>query len=113
MANDVSENRRPLQAAKAWFGALVGILDALETGWLAALLLLFSCAILASPYFLAHEFIEGALVVPAAVVLVASMGCVAAVGIAWAHRGLRWWYFLLLVAASGVITELGRAYLGR
>ena len=113
MANELSKNRGPFLTAKRWFGSFVGILDALDVIWLAALLLLFSAAILASPYILARDFLQGALAVPAAIVIATSVGCIAALAIAWAHRGLRWWYFLLLVAVSGVIAELGRSYLGR
>jgi hypothetical protein len=113
VANEVSQDRGPFQTAKRWFGSFVSILDALDVVWLAALLLLFSGAILASPYILARDFLQGALVVPAVIVIAASFACVAALAIAWAHRGLRWWYFLLLIAASGAITEFGRAYLER
>ena len=97
MANEVSQYGGPFQTAKRWFGFFVSILDALDVIWLGALLLLFSGAILTSPYMLARDFLQGALL---------------ALAIAWAHRGLRWWYFLLLVAVSGAITASGRAYLG-
>lgn len=112
MANELSQDRRPLHTAKRWFASLVSILNALDVVWVAALLIFFSGAILAGPYVLAHELVQGALIVPAVVILFVSVACVGALTVAWAHRGLRWWYFLLLVVISGAMTELGRAYFG-
>ena len=93
MANELSKNRGPFLTAKRWFGSFVGILDALDVIWLAALLLLFSAAILASPYILARDFLQGALAVPAAIVIATSVGCIAALAIA-------------LYAAGNLVTAL-------
>jgi hypothetical protein len=108
----MDEIRKGRHSVRTWFKSLVSIFDALDAFVLAALLLLFSTAILSSPYVLAKELLESALVIPALVILGFSVVCAIAVGLAWFHQGLRWWYFIILIAISGVITEVGRTYFG-
>ena len=93
-----------------WFKGLVSILDALDALVLAALLVLFGVAILVGPYILARDLLAGALLIPAVVVTAASVACVFAIGVAWYHRGLRWWYFARLLLVSATVTQLGRCY---
>lgn len=93
-----------------WFNGLVSILDALDGLVLGALLVLFGVAVLVGPYLLARDLLAGALVVPAAVVTAGSIVCASAIGVAWYHRGLRWWYFALLLLVSAAITQIGRSY---
>jgi hypothetical protein len=93
-----------------WFKGLVSILDALDVLVLGALLFFFGMAILVGPYILARDLLAGTLVIPAVVVTAASVACVFAIGVAWYHRGLRWWYFALLLLVSATVTQLGRSY---
>jgi hypothetical protein len=109
----VAHSRKLLGSITESFKSLIGVLDALETIFLIFLLFFFSCAVLSSPYVLARELFQGALIVPAALLIVIAVACIVALAVAWAHRGLRWWYFILLIVASGAITELGRSYFGK
>lgn len=107
----MNERGKPTRSMPGWLDALIGAFDALETLALGGLLVFFGTAVLVGPYVLARDLLAGALVVPAALAIAASAACVVAVGIAWRRRGLRWWYFGLLLLVSAAITETGRTLL--
>lgn len=106
----MDEARNRAHPIVRWFNGLVSILDALDVLVLAVLLVLFGVAILVGPYALARDLLAGALVIPAVAVTAASIACVLAIGVAWYHRGLRWWYFALLLLMSAAVTLFGRSY---